>query len=119
MTDTPPATDTPPVNDAPPAIEPLLARLCGGTVTGEDYVGYFMNEHGEELVFAQRPGEKTARLWHSDADWQVFRVGDHSIRVGGALDGMITVDDLIIDRAEATWLSSCLSASRHLRPGRA
>ncbi|MFD7323176.1 hypothetical protein ACFV9D_19105 [Streptomyces sp. NPDC059875] len=102
-----------------PAIEQLLARLCGGTITGEDYVGYFLNEHGEELVFAQRRGEKTARLWHSDADWQMYRVGDHSIRVGGGtpgvMDGVITVDDLIIDRTESAWLSSCLAASRHLR----
>ncbi|MFD4136486.1 hypothetical protein [Streptomyces goshikiensis] len=103
----------------PPAIEPLLARLCGGAITGMDYVGYFLNEFGEELVFAQSPGEKTARLWHSDADWQMYRVGDHSIRVDGALEGMITVDELIIHRAEATWLSSCLAASRHLRQGRA
>ncbi|GLW65779.1 hypothetical protein Arub01_40230 [Actinomadura rubrobrunea] len=100
------------------AIHQLLARLCGGEVTSQDYVGYFRNEYGEELVFAQRRGEKTARLWHSDADWQMFRVGDHSIRLDGPLDGMITVSDLIINRPEATWLSACLAASRHLRPDR-
>ncbi|GGX64687.1 hypothetical protein [Streptomyces hiroshimensis] len=105
------------MSDTPPAIEPLLARLCGGAITGKDYVGYFLNEYGEELVFAQRRGEKTARFWHSDMDWQMLRVGDHSIRVGGVMDGMITVEDMVIDRAEATWLSSCLAASRHLRPG--
>ncbi|MGC5365360.1 hypothetical protein ACPXCE_27425 [Streptomyces sp. DT24] len=96
-------------------IEQLLARLCGGAITGRDYVGYFLNEHGEELVFAQRRGEKTARFWHSDAGWQMFRVGDHSVRVGSVMDGVITVGDLIINRNEATWLSSCLAASRHLR----
>ncbi|MEV7415565.1 hypothetical protein [Streptomyces sp. NPDC089919] len=32
-------------------------------ITGKDYLGYFLNEHGEELVFAQRRGEKTARFW--------------------------------------------------------
>lgn len=106
------------MNDTPPAIEPLLARLCGGEITNKDYVGYFTNEYGEELVFAQRRGEKTARLWHSDADWEMFRIGDHSIRVDGQLDGMITVAGLIIHRAEATWLSSCLAASRHLRQER-
>ncbi|MEV5443758.1 hypothetical protein AB0N23_14640 [Streptomyces sp. NPDC052644] len=104
------------MSDTPPAIEPLLASLCGGSITSEDYVGYFMNEHGEELVFAQRRGEKAARLWHSDMDWQLYRVDDHSIRVGELMEGMITVAGLIIDRPEATWLSSCLSASRHLRP---
>ncbi|MBB5933887.1 hypothetical protein [Streptomyces zagrosensis] len=106
------------MNDNTTAIEPLLARLCGGAITGKDYVGYFLNEHGEELVFAQRRGEKTARLWHSDMDWQMYRVGDHSIRMDGELEGMITVSGLIIHRAEATWLSSCLAASGHLRPGR-
>ncbi|MFF8656612.1 hypothetical protein [Streptomyces huasconensis] len=44
----------------PPAIEPLLARLCGGEITDKDYIGYFMNEHGEQLVFAQRRGRKAA-----------------------------------------------------------
>lgn len=107
------------MNQAPSEIESILARLCGGAITAEDYVGYFQNEHGEELVFAQRRGEKTARLWHSDADWEMFRIGDHSIRLDGEWDGMITVEDLIINRQEATWLSSCLAASRHLRPGRA
>ncbi|MFD4010756.1 hypothetical protein ACFWRX_05185 [Streptomyces albidoflavus] len=99
-----------------PALEQLLARLSGGEIAARDYVGYFLNEHGEELVFAQRRGEKTARLWHSDMDWQLFRVGDHSIRVGEVMDGVVTVDRMIIDRTESTWLSSCLAASRHLRP---
>ncbi|GAA1074005.1 hypothetical protein GCM10009665_79460 [Kitasatospora nipponensis] len=103
------------MTDAQPSIERVLARLCGGSITAKDYVGYFLNEYGEELVFAQRRGEKTARLWHSDADWQLFRVGDHSIRVGEVMDGMITVSGLVINQPEATWLSSCLAASRHLR----
>ncbi|MFF9309518.1 hypothetical protein ACF1BS_01240 [Streptomyces sp. NPDC014748] len=107
------------MTDAPTAIEPLLARLCGGEITDKDYVGYFMNEYGEQLVFAQRQGEKTARLWHSDANWEMFLVGDRSIRLDGPMDGMITVAGLIINREEATWLSSCLAASRHLRQGRA
>ncbi|WP_370413667.1 hypothetical protein [Streptomyces fradiae] len=96
-------------------INQQLARLCGGTIADEDYVGYFLNEHGEELVFAQSHGDKSGRLWHSDMDWQMYRVGDHSIRVGGVMEGVITVGDLIVDQAEATWLSSCLAASRHLR----
>lgn len=103
------------MTDAQPAIEPLLARLCGGEITDKDYVGYFMNEYAEELVFAQRRGDKTARLWHSDADWEMHRIDDHSIRLDGPMDGMITVADLIVNREEATWLSACLAASRHLR----
>jgi hypothetical protein len=105
------------MSDTSPAIAPLLARLCGGEITEKDYVGYFMNDYGEQLVFAQRPGEKTARLWHSDADWAMFQISDHSIRVGQQMEGLINVGDLIISRQEAGWLSSCLAASRHLRPG--
>lgn len=41
------------MTDAPTAIEPHLARLFRGEITDKDYVGYFMNEHGEELVFAR------------------------------------------------------------------
>ncbi|MGC0422229.1 hypothetical protein [Embleya sp. AB8] len=103
------------MNDARPEIEQLLADLCGGSITADDYVGYFLNEYGEELVFAQRQGDRTARLWHGDAEWQMFHVGDDSIRVGHVMDGMITVGGLIINQPEATWLSSCLAASRHLR----
>ncbi|MFT2016184.1 hypothetical protein ACMA1D_10125 [Streptomyces sp. 796.1] len=107
------------MNDESPSLNQLLARLCGGAIDDKDYVGYFMNEHGEELVFAQRRGEKTARFWHSDMDWNLLQVDDHSIRVGGIVEGVTTVGDMIIDRAEATWLSTCLAVSRHLRPGRA
>jgi len=39
------------MTDAQPSIEQLLARLCGGLITAKDYVGYFLNEHGEELVW--------------------------------------------------------------------
>ncbi|MFD5565919.1 hypothetical protein [Kitasatospora griseola] len=98
-----------------PGIEQLLSDLCGGPITAKDYVGYFLNEYGEELVFAQRKGEKTARLWHSDMDWQLIRVGDHSIRVGEGLPGAVSVEGMIINQPEATWLSSCLAVSRHLR----
>ncbi|MEV5570827.1 hypothetical protein AB0L06_12300 [Spirillospora sp. NPDC052269] len=103
------------MNDVPSGIESLLARLCDGEIIENDYVGYFLNEFGEELVFAQRRGDDLARLWHSDADWQMFRIDDNSIRFDGPVDGMITVAGMIINRAEATWLSSVLAASRPLR----
>jgi hypothetical protein len=48
----------------------------------------------------------------------MFLVGDHSLRLDVPMEGMITAAGLIINREEATWLSSCLAASRHLRRGR-
>ncbi|MGS2588919.1 hypothetical protein [Streptomyces hebeiensis] len=54
-------------------------------VMGPAFGGTGYGKGGEELVFAQRRGEKTVRFWHSDADWQMFRVGDHSVRVGSVM----------------------------------
>ncbi|WP_226966943.1 hypothetical protein [Streptomyces phaeolivaceus] len=62
-----------------------------------------MNRYGEEPVFAQRRGEKT---------------GPTARRPDCPTDAMITVADLVVNREEATRLSSCLAASRPLRQGR-
>ena len=96
-------------------IAQVLSLLCGVEISEKDYLGHFLNEFGEKLVFVQCTGEKAGTLWHSDADWAPHRVDDHSIKVGTELGGVITVGDLIINRPEATWLSACLAASRHLR----
>ncbi|QIY92907.1 hypothetical protein HEP87_28625 [Streptomyces sp. S1D4-11] len=68
------------MNDTRPAIEPLPARPCGGEVTAKDYVGHFMNEFGQELVFARCRGEKTARLWHGPGSDGVDPPGDRAGR---------------------------------------
>lgn len=101
--------------DRTQGIAQTLSQLCGTEISEKDYLGYFLNEYGEELIFVQRRGEKTGTLWHSDMDWEAYHVSDYSIKIGRELDGVITVGDLIINRPEATWLSACLAASRHLR----
>ncbi|MGK5557104.1 hypothetical protein ACSNOI_36400 [Actinomadura kijaniata] len=101
-------------------IRRALGELCGIEIDSRTYVGFFVNKHGEYLVFTQKREESTATLYHSDADWVPHPLTDYSIKVGGMVgdvpwDGMITVGDLIIDREEASWLAACLSATRHLR----
>ena len=72
----------------------------------QDYLGYFTNQHGEEIVFIQTPGEEMARLIHSDYDWEPVAVRE--------VEGM-PVFELILDEAERSWLYGCWAASRLVR----
>lgn len=93
------------------SIRKTMGELCGVPIDAKTYLGFFINEHGEYLVFTQKPGEKTATLYHSDADWVPHEVTDHSIKVGALLPNVVTVGDLIIDQSEASWLAACLKAT--------
>lgn len=70
-----------------------------------DYVGYFINEFHEELVFVQKPGEPTGLLVHSDCGWD-----PQPVRKGRCVD-------LILDGQERDWLACCWKASAGLRGG--
>lgn len=82
----------------------------------DDYVGYFTNEHGEEIIFVQRPGEAFATVIHSDVDWKPVKftdidslagngpLGSHVLTIGGR-------DGIILDEPEAAWLRACWLAS--------
>ncbi|MGK5530945.1 hypothetical protein [Streptomyces sp. URMC 129] len=96
-----------------------IGDLCGVEIDAKTYVGFFVNDCGEYLVFTQKPGEKSATLYHSDADWEPQLVSQHSIKVGAVMPGAITVGDLIIHQAEASWLSACLDATTWHRGGSA
>jgi hypothetical protein len=37
--------------------------------TADDYVGYFMNWYGEEMVYVGTLGASKATLYHSDLGW--------------------------------------------------
>jgi hypothetical protein len=87
-----------------------------------DYVGYFCNAYGEELVFVQRKGEATATLLHSDCDWQPIMIDGPLGRGGpelptatGGSYQLLTVGKgdqaVILDEAEAAWLTACWQAT--------
>jgi len=71
----------------------------------DDYVGYWRNVHGEELVFIAKPGQPDATLVHSDLDWGPVPV------VGGL------VAQFNLSREELAFLSICWTASAYLRHG--
>ncbi|WP_432948845.1 DUF4365 domain-containing protein [Kribbella sp. CA-253562] len=47
-----------------------LAAMADVAFESSDYVGYFMNVHGERLIFQQKMGSDCATLFHSDLDWE-------------------------------------------------
>ncbi|GLY23718.1 DUF4365 domain-containing protein [Micromonospora sp. NBRC 101691] len=51
------------------AIRARLSDMVGADFEERDRVEYFRNEHDEDLIFWQRPGEDFATLWHSDLGW--------------------------------------------------
>jgi hypothetical protein len=83
-------------------------------ITDRDYVGYFCNAYGEELVFVQRKGEATAMLLHSDCDWQPITL-DGPPKRGGPPLPVLTVgqgdEAVILNEAEAVWLTACWLAA--------
>jgi hypothetical protein len=69
----------------------------------EDYVSYWMNGEGEQLVFVRRRGESHATLYHGDLGWGPVHLVSGSARPGVALDPL-----------EQLWLSICWAAANQL-----
>jgi hypothetical protein len=102
----------------------ILASLSSSAISDSDYVGYFVNQHGNQLVFVQRPGGAQAVLLHSDLRWQPERISPDALRIGvdGARASSVfgrvpIIGDVILNQAEALWLAACFEASTWLRDG--
>jgi hypothetical protein len=85
----------------------LLSIENHHTQTGPDvpeggYLGYFQNQHGEQLIFHQAKGAPEGSLWHGDMEFE-----RHAVRRGET--------DLIMNTGERVWLVSCWAESRLLR----
>ncbi|WP_378734203.1 DUF4365 domain-containing protein [Nocardia brasiliensis] len=83
-----------------------LSALTGHRLDTTDYLAYFMNEHGEELVFRQRRGKPEASLLHSDYDWEPI-VFDPDVLTGeqrAARLGIDTVRDLAASIGDAEMM---------------
>jgi hypothetical protein len=101
-----------------------LASLSSSAVGDWDYVGYFINQHGNQLVFVQRPGEAQAVLLHSDLRWQpeqispdAFRLGVDDAAASSVFGRVPIIGDVILNQAEALWLTACFEASAWLHDG--
>jgi hypothetical protein len=101
----------------------FLTKISGGDFDTTDYLSYFENIHGEQLIFQQRRGEPVAWFLHSDLDWRPEKITPDSLQFGRPdyvdehkalaelLANLITVGDVIIDQCEAFWLAACFLAS--------
>lgn len=79
--------------------------------TRDRYVGFYENEHGEQLVFLRERDEEP-KIYHGDFGWaplpaawpERFKAPDVSLSpwVSG---------ELILNQGEALWLAACLEAS--------
>jgi hypothetical protein len=89
----------------------------------EDYVGYFTNVAGEQLIFVAN--KNGATLYHGDFDWGPQAVGTLSTAeleafratFPPAMHGLIhdLLPDAQLDDAEWAWLEACWQASTLVR----
>jgi Domain of unknown function (DUF4365) len=119
-------------------IEARLAEMADIELDPQDWIQHFVNEHGEDAIFWQRPGEAFARLLHADLDWESREItpemlhfdtirdfmeahGDHELLRGVQIpEGMqipkiATVGGVILNEPEAYWLAACFGASEWMR----
>ncbi|MFD6392957.1 hypothetical protein [Nocardia sp. NPDC060259] len=103
------------------ALRHVLAEISGHPIGDHDYVAFFVNEHGEQMVFVREPLAEHGFFLHSDLDWEPKLVARPPTSGGSALDvppetrhflgDVPVVGDVILDRSESLWLSACLAAS--------
>ena len=75
------------------------APMIDGDAPGK-YVGYFVNEHGEQAIYTYDFETGGATLKMGDSGWQVA----HPV-VNGEVDG------LLLTKAELMWLRACWMAT--------
>lgn len=84
--------------------------------SADRYVGFYENEHGEQLIFLRERG-KQPKLYHGDYGWKpVPAVWPEKQRLGSLAPWV--AGDLVLDQGEVLWLVSCLEASGALREER-
>lgn len=60
-----------------------------------DYISYFENEYGEQLIFVYLKRDATATLYHSDCNWEAYNVTDGK------------APEIVLDMQEQLWLAGC------------
>ncbi|MBY8884998.1 hypothetical protein K7472_09090 [Streptomyces sp. PTM05] len=113
----------------------LLSQMSGFSIGDRDYVSYFVNDSGERMIYVQKWGEGAAVLLHSDLAWEPQTVKGpptttahtataaqkkalSNVSIDGGLLDTPVCGGIILDRAEAQWLSACYSATEPLRDAR-
>jgi hypothetical protein len=99
----------------------MLGRMSGHPIGDRDYVAYFENEHGDQLIFVREPDAQHGVLLHSDLAWKPKLVAgppkigpmaqELAPEVRRFLGDVPVVGDVILNPPEAMWLKACLAAS--------
>lgn len=102
------------------AMRSQLGEMAGVEFDPSDIVMHFVNSFGEDLIFWQRRGEGYATLLHSDLGWAPEYVGPEMIQIDAfaeypELGTVPTVGEVVLDMAEALWLTACFSATSWAR----
>ncbi|MFC7261255.1 DUF4365 domain-containing protein [Streptomyces lutosisoli] len=84
------------------------ADMAGVEFGETDIVKPFENEYGEPMVFWQRKGIPLATLLHHDLDWEPVPISEDTLRFGPLFP---SVGGVILNDAEAHWLTACFKAS--------
>jgi hypothetical protein len=103
-------------------LDRVLSKLSGHIIAEGDYVSYFVNEHGEQLIFVRKQDKGHAILLHSDLDWQPKLMQGPPTLGADAEDvppdvrrffgDVPVIGDVILNHSEALWLKACFAASR-------
>ena len=65
------------------------------------YIGYFQNRNGEQLVFVYDDLTASGTLYHGDADWVPYPLSNEGIP-----------DNLVLSADEQLWLDLCWRAAQ-------
>ena len=86
--------------------------------SADRYVGFYQNQHGEQLVFVRARGEQPM-LYHGDYGWSPLSAEwpERQKTPMPSLTPWVS-GDLILDQGEVLWLVSCLSASGAMEEGK-
>jgi hypothetical protein len=87
-----------------------IGELANLTIAPTDYIGFFVNRHGEQIVFLQRPGQPHATLVHSDLQWAHKTITPAMMRSGGTGQTMAErapgIGEIILNAEEHAWLGA-------------
>lgn len=109
----------------------FLTKLSGVAFDQADYLAYFENLFGEQIIFRQERGKPAATLLHADLGWDHYDITEEDIAFtksapefhragtgtpsGGADSTRPTIRSILLSTSERMWLEACFEESRWVR----
>lgn len=108
----------------------FLTKISGIQFDITDYLAYFQNIFGEQMIFVQKRNEDAATLLHSDLGWtpvsissediaftkpaQEFPMQKPDVILGQPMEKW-ALNDVILSKAERMWVEACFEESLWIR----